>query len=110
MLQQVFALIIIAFFLFRLIWQKSKKQISFAEFIFWLFFWIIATIAIIFIKKIDNLVASLGFSSTGIDVLFYLGTLVLFYLIFRLRIRLEKIERNITKIVREIALINKNKI
>lgn len=107
MLQQIFALVIIAFFLSRLFWQKQKKQISASEFIFWLIFWLLVTVAIIFLKWIDKLVAGLGFSGSGIEVLLYLGVAVLFYFVFRLRLRLEKIERGITKIIREISLFNK---
>jgi len=107
MLQQELALLIIIFFLFRLFWQKKKKQINFNEFIFWLAFWFLAGAAIIFIKKIDQFVANLGFSGSGIDILLYLGVAVLFYLIFRLRLKIEKIEKSITKIVREISLRNK---
>ncbi|RLC36430.1 DUF2304 domain-containing protein [Candidatus Falkowbacteria bacterium] len=107
MFQQLLALIIIVFFFFRLFWQKRKKQINFNEFIFWLIFWLLSALAIIFLKKIDLFVANLGFSGSGIEVLFYLGIVVLFYLIFRMRIKIEKIEKNITKIVREISLKNK---
>lgn len=107
MIQQLIALIIILFFLSRLFWQKKKNEISLNEFVFWLFFWIVSMLAIIYIKAIDKLVAELGFSSSGINILFYLGTIILFYLFLRLRLRLEKIERNLTKLVREITLINK---
>ncbi len=109
MLQQIIALFIIAFFLARLFWQKQKKQIGTNEFLFWLIFWFLAAIAIIAIKLIDKLVARLGFTGSGIEVLLYLSIVLLFYLIFRLRLRLAKVERNLTKIVREIALNNKNK-
>lgn len=104
MLQQIIALIIIAFFLARLFWQKKKNKLSANEFIFWLVFWSLAAMAIIFLKWIDRLVADLGFSGSGIEVLFYLGVVILFYFIFRLRIKLERIERDITRIVREISL------
>ena len=107
MIQQLIALIIILFFVSRLFWQKKKNIISLNEFIFWLFFWLASAFAILYIKTIDRLVANLGFSSTGINILFYLGTIILFYLILRLRLRLEKIERNLTRIIREIALMNK---
>ena len=107
MLQQLLALIIILFFLSRLIWQKKKNEISLVEFIFWLFFWLLAILAIVFIHTIDRFFASLGFSSSGINILFYIGTIILFYLILKLRLRLEKTERNLTKVVREIALIDK---
>ena len=91
MIQQLIALIIILFFLGRLFWQKKKNVISLNEFVFWLFFWIVSIVAILCIKTIDKLVAGLGFSSSGINVLFYVGTIILFYLFLRLRLRLEKI-------------------
>ncbi len=106
MLQQILALIIIAIFLARLIWQKQKQQIGANEFIFWLCFWMLAAASIIFLKWIDKLVASIGFTGSGIDVLIYLGVAILFYLIFRLRLKMEKINKELTKIVREIAIIN----
>ena len=104
MFQQTIALIIIAFFLARLFWQKQKKQINAGEFIFWLIFWLLAAIAMIFLKWIDKIVAGLGFSGSGIEVLLYTAVAILFYFIFRLRLRLEKMEKDITKIVREISL------
>lgn len=107
MLQQTIALLIIIFFIGRLFWQKRKKMISLNEFVFWLLFWLIAIFAILFIKKIDELFAALGFSSSGINLLFYLATVILFYFYLKIRLRIEKMERNLTKIVREIALTNK---
>lgn len=107
MLQQTIALIIIAFFLARLYWQKQKNYIGLNEFIFWLAFWILAAGLIIALKFIDRLVAGLGFSSSGIEILLYLTVTVLFYFVFRLRLKLEKIEKDITKIVEFIALKDK---
>jgi len=109
MLQQIIALIIIAFILARLFWQKQKKQIGANEFIFWLIFWFISAIAIIFLKWIDRLVIELGFSGSGINFLIYLGMVLSFYLVFKLSLKIEKIERDITKIVREIALKNRKR-
>jgi hypothetical protein len=109
MLQQIIALIIIAFFLSRLIWQKKREKINGQEFVFWLIFWFFAGLAIVFLKKIDQLVAGLGFSGSGIEVLLYVAVAVLFYLIFRVRMKLEKIERDVTKIIREIAIREEGK-
>lgn len=109
MLQQTIALIIIAFFLARVLWQKQKKQIQGGEFIFWLVFWLLAAAAIISLKWIDVLVEKLGFSGNGIDILFYLAVLVLFYLIFKVRIRQQKQEKSITEITRHLAINNKEK-
>ena len=104
MLQQIIALIIIAFFLARLYWQKQKNHIGINEFVFWLIFWILGAMLIIGLKFIDRLVAYLGFSGTGIEVLLYLSVAILFYFVFRLRLKLEKIEKDITKLVKGIAL------
>lgn len=109
MLQQTIALIIIIFFLSRLFWQKQKKQISSNEFIFWLFFWLMSATAIITLKWIDKLTMFLGFSGSGIDILLYIGIITLFYFIFRVRLRLEKMEKNITTIVRKIAINDDDK-
>lgn len=107
MIQQLIALIIIAFFLARLYWQKQKNYIGLNEFLFWLVFWLLAALLIVGLKFIDLLVADLGFSGSGIQVLLYLSVAILFYLIFRLRLKLEKIEKDITKIVENIALKGK---
>ncbi|MDO9399803.1 MAG: DUF2304 family protein [bacterium] len=104
MFQQILALVIIIFFLVRLFLQKRKKQITTTEFVFWLFFWLFSIGVIFSLKWLDKFVANLGFSSSGINILLYLSVVVLFYLIFRLRLKLSKIERDITKLVRHIAL------
>lgn len=106
MIQQVLAIAVILYFIVKLYKQKQAKLINGSEFLLWFVFWFLAGIAIIFIKKIDVLVASLGFSSSGIDVLLYLSMVILFYLVFRLRIRLERQEKNITKIVRDLSIKN----
>lgn len=107
MFQQIIALIIIAWFLSRLWWQRRKNYISASEFLFWLVFWLSAALLIIGLKFIDQLVAGLGFSGSGIEVLLYLSVALLFYLVFRLRLKLEKIEKDTTKIVQHIALKDK---
>ena len=107
MLQQVIAIIIIFYFLIKLFFQKKAGKISRNEFIFWIVFWILALAAVVSIKWIDRLVASLGFSGSGIEILLYLVVVILVYFVFRLRLRLEKIEKDITKIVRAISLNNK---
>jgi hypothetical protein len=107
MLQQIVALAIILFFVFRLAGQKRKKQIGSNEFWLWLVFWIFAAVAIIFIKDIDRLVKLFGFSGSGINFLIYLAVLALFYLIFRLRLDLAKMNKNLTEISKRIALSDK---
>ena len=104
MLQQILAILIIIFFLVRLLQQKKKQQISRNEFTFWLFFWLLAGLAIVFVKTLDKLVAYFGFSGSGINFLFYLAVMILFYFLFKMRLKIVKLEKNITDLTREISL------
>ncbi|MFA6551838.1 MAG: DUF2304 domain-containing protein [Patescibacteria group bacterium] len=107
LIQQIIGLVIIIFFVSRLFWQKRTNQLNAAEFSFWFMFWAIAALAVVFLREIDSLVRYLGFTASGINFLLYLAVVVLFYFIFRLRIRLAKMEGEITKVVKEIATRDK---
>jgi len=107
MLQQSIALIIIIIFVVRLFVLKKKDKVSSNEFIFWLVFWLIAASGIIFVKYLDKLAAALGFSASGIQIILYAAVAALFYMNFRLRLKVEKMNKDMTKIIREIALSKK---
>ncbi len=104
MLQQLIAIIIITFFLLRLFKQRGKKEINGSEFLLWLIFWLLALVAIIFIKQIDTLLALLGFSGAAINFLVYLAILALLYQVFRLRLKIAKMDKNISKLNEALSL------
>ncbi len=104
MLQQILALLVIAFFLLRLLSQKNKKQINGNEFLLWLIFWFLALGAVIFIKQIDALVAWLGFSGSAINIFVYLVVLALIYQVFRMRLTIAKMEKNISTLNQALTL------
>lgn len=104
MLQQILALLVIIFFLIRLFNQKNKKQINGSEFLLWLIFWLLSFGAIVFIKQIDSLVAWLGFSGAAINILVYLVVLALIYQVFRMRLTIAKMEKNISELNQALTL------
>ncbi|MGE5426180.1 MAG: DUF2304 family protein [Bacillota bacterium] len=104
MLQQIIALIFIAFFIWRLLIQKKRKQVGSNEFVFWLSFWIVGALAIIFIRALDRLLSAIGFSGSGINFLLYLAVITLFYFVFKLRLKLSKLETSLTELVRTVTL------
>ena len=106
MIQQIIALALIAYFLVKFIRQKRKRTISASEFVFWMMFWIAASAAIIFIKQLDELVTAWGFSS-GINALLYLAVLFLFYLIFKMRLQIAKLDQDLTEMNRTVSLHDK---
>jgi len=104
MIQEILALAVVLFFILRLGWQFYKDQIPKSQFIFWLVFWFGTGILIIFIKSIDQLADRFGFSSSGIQLLLYVAITIIFYFIFRLRLKVARLEKDITKITQAVAL------
>jgi len=109
MWQVIIAVVLIGFFLSRLFWQKRRGRLSKSEFIFWLIFWLAALALMLSLKWLDALVARLGFSGSGIQVLLYLAVACLFYFIFRLRLRLVKMDQDISRLVEHLALKREDK-
>jgi hypothetical protein len=108
MIQQALAIAIILIFVIRLFILKKKGIVPAGEFIFWLVFWVVAAAGIVFVKDLDHLAAALGFSASGIQIIIYAAVAVLFYMNFRLRLKVEKMDKDITQVVRKIALADKN--
>ncbi|MFH1253228.1 MAG: DUF2304 domain-containing protein [Candidatus Uhrbacteria bacterium] len=103
MIQLLVAILVIIFFITKLCWQKRQGVVSTGEFVFWLIFWLATLVLVLFLKQLDRLVASLGFSVPAIQVVAYLAIAVLFYFIFRVRLKLEKMEENLSKINEEVT-------
>ena len=98
--------IIILFILFVLwrTWLRFKvNDITNRELIIWLFFWFLVIIATLIPQKTDIIAQWLGVGR-GADLLVYISIIVLFFIAFRIIVKLEKIDRDITKLVRKKAL------
>jgi hypothetical protein len=104
LLQQLIAIIIIVLIIWRISARFQKKEISSRSFWSWLIFWLIALLVVIFLRQIDFVAARIGIIASGIELLVYVSVVLAFYLIFRIFVRLDKIEKDITKIVREVAI------
>lgn len=100
---------IIAVILVQLIVRVIKDRTQFFKLLFWGLFW---GVALIFIWLPTNTIDKLGqlFGvGRGIDVLVYLSIVFLFYYIFRQNEKVNKLEKQITKLVRELAKSNASK-
>jgi len=73
------------------------------EFIFWLCFWAIACVVVLKPES-TNFVANILGVGRGADMVVYLSVILLFYIVFQITVKTEKLERNITKIVRKMAI------
>jgi len=101
-----FQIIVIIFCLYAAfrVWQKVRaKSLGVRWGAFWLVFWLGVGIVVALPWTTSLLAARLGVTR-GVDLVIYVSVIVLFYLVFRLTLKIEKLEGNITKIVREVAL------
>ncbi len=102
----IIKLVITVFIIFvvsRISLRFKKNDITLREFLIWLLFWVLVAAATWVPKKTDVIAQFLGVER-GADLLVYVSIIVLFFIVFKLLTKIEKIDRDVTKIVREIAL------
>jgi small membrane protein len=102
---QIILLVAIALLVVRTIRRVKDKQITHAGFIGWMFIWVTGAIVVITPESTSR-VADLVGVGRGVDVVVYIALILIFYLLFRLFNRTIAIEKDITKLVRALALKN----
>ncbi len=104
--------IIIIIFVLLIFWQTflkfKKKEINILELLIWSIIWS-AIVFVVINPNIANFIANLVGVGRGADLVIYISIITIFYLLFRIIVKIERIERDITKIIRKIALDDKNK-
>jgi hypothetical protein len=103
---QVILIASIVLMVLRLLYQLKKKNINLGQFLIWLIIWLSA-IVVIWYPQVTTYLADILGVGRGVDLVIYVSVVAVFYLMFRLLVRIEKIERDITKIVRSDAIENK---
>ena len=83
----------------------TRREISLRRLVAWIILWVAAAVVVVVPQTSERVAAVLGVGR-GADVVIYLSIALLFYLQFRIFTRLDRIDRDMTKIVREQALRN----
>lgn len=105
---QFFLILFFIFALFKVIGRFKKGEIKIFNTVIWSLFWLSAAIVVLYPGLAVYLAKFLGVGR-GVDAIIYFAIAGLFFLVFRLWVRIEKIEKNLTRVVRQDALDNKNK-
>jgi len=108
MIIQIILVLFIIYAVIKVASRYKDKIISLQEFVLWTIFWFIVGFVII-LPETTSLIANLVGVGRGVDLVIYLSILILFYLVFRILVRLDKIDKDVTKIVRTIALKEEEK-
>ncbi len=85
------------FALSRVILRSKDKSISFRESIFWVLIWITIAGLTIFPQITDKISTVVGIGR-GVDATFFVAIIFLFYIIFRLYVKIDQLDRDITSL------------
>jgi hypothetical protein len=99
-------IIFILFFLLAIvkaIFRYRQGQLSASRLFFWLIFWLLAGVVVALPNSTATLAKIVGIGR-GADLIIYLALALLFFLNFQSTIKMEKINKEITKLTRAITL------
>lgn len=84
--------------------QKQRQgALNLGGVIFWILFWLAGAFAVLWPGSTQMIAGYLGIGR-GTDLVLYVSIALIFYLLFRLQVKIEGINRDVTKVVRKNAL------
>ncbi len=100
---QLFILVIVLAVWWRLYRRLQARELTVVEFVEWFLLWV-AVAVVAMVPDVTSYLARLVGVGRGVDLVTYLALLLVFYLVFKLFVKLEKIERQFTSLVQKLAL------
>ncbi|HRY36386.1 MAG TPA: DUF2304 family protein [Candidatus Magasanikbacteria bacterium] len=100
---QIILILVFIFLILKTYFKRQRKELSGFETSGWLLLWLAGLMLAIKPDTASYFAKILGIGR-GIDLAIYIALISLFYLQFRLMVKVEKINREITKITREKTL------
>lgn len=85
----------------------KEGKMNLGMFSLWIFIWVMVIIISLF-PELTGLLAIITGIQRGLDFIFIIGLIGCYYLIFRIYTMIENIEKEITELVREIAIQREN--
>lgn len=87
----------------RAVLRFKEKTINLKELSFWSLVWV-ATIGIVYLPGKATVLAKLLGVGRGFDAMVFIAIIALFYAVYRLYVRSNEQEQELTRLIREIAL------
>ncbi len=105
---QVLIVLFAIFAISRTIRQFRGGALTLMWLMVWVLLWLAVGAVTLMPQTTDVIATKLGVGR-GVDVVMYVSLIALFYLVFRLFTKIEDVEREITRLVRKLALEDKDK-
>ena len=102
----IFQALFVLFVLFILfsVWQKRKEGLLGPKgMVFWIIFWLAVGTVVVWPNIVQKIADNFGIGR-GADFVIYISIAVIFYLLFKLHVKVEGLRRDLTVIARKDAL------
>jgi hypothetical protein len=107
-LAQILLLVVVLFFIVSAVKKYKGKVLLVNELIMTIIFWLLAGVVIV-LPSLTQKFANLIGIGRGVDLMIYISLLAIFYFVFYLLGRQRETDERLTKLTREIAIMNANK-
>jgi hypothetical protein len=104
---QVLIIVFALFALSRAILRFRDNRLTVKELILWGAIWLLIIVSSI-IPRLTNIISAFFGMGRGLDLAVYVSVILLFYLMFRLYVKTESLEKEVTLLVRKLAIDNKD--
>ena len=108
MILEIIVSVLVLAVLIKLVIDLKKGKITLNKFYLWALAWV-ALAAIVFFPGIVFFLAGIIGIERARDLPIYAAIIILFYILFKISIRIERIEQEITTLVKRLALDKKAK-
>lgn len=102
----LFQILFVLFSLFaitRVIVQRKSGSLGPKGTVFWIIFWLATILVVLWPNSVSVLANYLGIGR-GADLVLYASLALIFYILFKLNIKIENMNRDVTKVVRSKTL------
>ena len=101
---KIFSILFAAIVISKSYVDLRARAESLQMFIFWVFTWALIVLVALFPSIIDILIASTIYGRAGLGTVFGMGLVFLFFVVYRIYVKMERVEQMLTKTIQELAL------
>ena len=99
----ILVLLFVLFAASRAVLRYKSRNLSLTELIFWLAIWTAIGTVVLFPSTTARAASLVGIGR-GVDVAFSIAIILLFYLLFRIYIKIDRVDSDITTLVKRLSL------
>ncbi len=101
---KIFSLLLAAIAISKSYVDFRGRRESLQMFVFWTATWAAIVLLSLYPPIVDVLIERFGSGRAGLGTFFGMGLVFLFFVVYRMYVKLERIEQKLTKTIQEIAL------